>query len=106
MPNIIEIQQSIRRSQDMPKQAAYLVSKKLDITVVEAEYLNLFSTASYRAIFYHRTLKDSRGEPVKCRVNGKCKLWKTRPADFRLPVKYGLYDCFYITPENASEWTS
>jgi hypothetical protein len=32
------------------------------------------------------------GREVRVRVNGKCKTWKTRPAEFRLPVKYGLYE--------------
>lgn len=41
---------------------------------------------------------------IRCRVNGKCKTWKTRPNDFRLPVKYGLRECFYITPDNAADW--
>ena len=50
------------------------------------------------------SLKDSRGNPVKCRANGKCKVWKTRPEEFKLPVKYGIHVYFYITHENASEW--
>lgn len=58
----------------------------------------------YRQNFYHQTLRDSRGFPVVCRINGKCKTWKTRLDDFRLPVKYGLKECFYITPFNAHEW--
>lgn len=33
--------------------------------------------------------------------NGRCQTWKTRPDDFRKPVKYGLYDYSAITPENA-----
>ena len=56
--------------------------------------------------FSHVTLKDSRGNPVVCRANGKCQTWKTRPNDFKLPVKYGLYQYFYITPENADEWVA
>ena len=56
--------------------------------------------------FFHVTLKDSRGNPVVCRATGKCKTWKTRVADFKLPVKYGLYQSFYITPENAHEWVA
>ena len=36
------------------------------------------------------------------RANGKCKTWKTRPNDFRLPIKYGFYGpCDYITSSNA-----
>lgn len=39
-----------------------------------------------------------------CRVTGACKTWKTRPADFRLPVKYGLRDSSAITPSDAGNW--
>lgn len=47
----------------------------------------------------------SRGKVIRARVNGKCQIWKTRPTVFKLPMKYGLKECFYITPaENASEW--
>ena len=59
----------------------------------------------YRQEFHHVTLKNADGTPVRCRVNGKCKTWKTRPTEFRLPVKYGLRQCFYIDETNADEWT-
>ncbi len=62
------------------------------------------TTVTYGDIFHHKTAKNADGTPVRARVNGKCKTWKTRPDDFRLPVKYGLRDCFYITPENAGDW--
>lgn len=58
-----------------------------------------------RTTLYHREVKNADGSAARCRVNGKCKTWKTRPDDFSLPVKYGLRDCFYITPENAHEWS-
>jgi len=58
----------------------------------------------YRNTLYHKTLRNSDGSAVRCRVNGKCKTWVTRPHDFRLPVKHGLYQCFYITPDNAKDW--
>lgn len=61
-------------------------------------------SSNYRDEFHHKTLKNSDGTPVRCRVNGKCKIWKTRPAEFRLPVKYGLKECFYIDETNANEW--
>lgn len=35
------------------------------------------------------------------RANGKCKTWRTRPEEFKLPVKHGLYSFGYITHENA-----
>jgi hypothetical protein len=62
-------------------------------------------TLTYRDNLVHATLKDSRGEPVRCRVNGACKVWKTRPEEFKLPVKHGLYTCFYVTERNAAEWS-
>ena len=54
--------------------------------------------------FEHVTLKGSDGKPVRCRAMGACKTWKTRPNEFKLPVKYGLYQSFYITQDNAGEW--
>lgn len=38
---------------------------------------------------------------VRCRPNGAVKTWKTRPGEFRLPIKHGLRDCAYITQSNA-----
>jgi len=60
--------------------------------------------ADYRQTFEHINLKNSDKTPVRCRVNGKCKTWKTRPDEFKLPVKHGLRQCFYITEVNAHEW--
>ena len=62
--------------------------------------------SQYRQEFHHITEKNSDGTPARCRVNGACKVWKTRPDEFRLPVKHGLKLCFYITLENASEWVT
>jgi hypothetical protein len=60
--------------------------------------------AHYRQEFHHKTLRNSDKTPVRCRVNGKCRTWKTRPDEFELPVKYGLKECFYINQRNADEW--
>jgi hypothetical protein len=62
--------------------------------------------AKRRQIFHHVTLKNADGTPARCRVNGKCKTWKTRPNEFSLPVKYGLKECFYITEVNAASWAT
>ena len=36
------------------------------------------------------------------RVNGKCKLWKTMPDRFQLPIKHGFYGpYYYVTEQNA-----
>ena len=53
---------------------------------------------------YHATRRNADGTATRAKVNGQCKTWKTRPDEFRLPVKHGLYDCFYITESNAAEW--
>ncbi len=57
--------------------------------------------------FYHRTQKYARSdEPLQARRNGRTRVWKRRPGYFEIPVKYGLKQCFYITPENAAEWSA
>jgi hypothetical protein len=58
-------------------------------------------TANY---FIHRSLKRSSGAPLIARRNGKTKTWKRQPGKFMIPVKYGLYDCFYITDKDADDW--
>jgi hypothetical protein len=60
---------------------------------------------TYRTELYHKTLKDSRKAPLRARVNGQCKTWKTRPDEWQLPMKHGLRTCFYITQSNAHEWS-
>ena len=55
--------------------------------------------------FWHRSQRNADGTPVRCRVNGKLKTWKTRPGSFRLPVKHGIKRCFYLTPENITHWS-
>ena len=36
--------------------------------------------------FEHVTVKNKDGTPARCRAMGKCKVWKTRPDEFKLPV--------------------
>lgn len=38
------------------------------------------------------------------RLNGACQVWKTRPKEFRLPVKYGMRDYSAITHLNGDEF--
>lgn len=38
---------------------------------------------------------------VACRTNGATKVWKTRPTEFRLPIKYGMYEHNYLSDSNA-----
>lgn len=62
----------------------------------------------YRQELQHNTLKNHDGTPMRCRVNGKCKTWKSKAfeTEFELPVKHGLRNCFYITLRNAGEWNT
>lgn len=41
---------------------------------------------------------------TRVRPSGKCQVWKTRPDEFKLPVKYGMYESSYITHRDASDW--
>lgn len=36
------------------------------------------------------------------RRNGETQTWKTRPDDFRTPIKHGLYRYGQLTQDNAS----
>lgn len=62
------------------------------------------SSLQYRQTIYHKTEKNADGTKLRARVNGQLKTWKTRPGEFRLPVKYGLKTCFYLTPGNVGDW--
>ena len=38
------------------------------------------------------------------RRNGATKTWKTRPNEFSVPIKYGLYQYSYLTQDNAEQF--
>lgn len=38
------------------------------------------------------------------RRSGQTKTWITRPKDFRVPVKYGLYQHGYVVAQHAQDW--
>lgn len=54
--------------------------------------------------FEHKTLKNRDGSPLRARRNGKTRLWVRSPEKFLIPVKYGLYDYFYIDQQNSNDW--
>lgn len=64
-------------------------------------------TALTASHFYSRahTYKDGV-RPIEVRRNGATKTWKTRPGEFRIPVKYGMYQYFYITDKDAADWST
>ncbi len=61
----------------------------------------------YQALTAQRFHEDATCTPARAatwRRNGATQTWKTRPYDFRIPVKYGLYDYFQITETNADQF--
>ena len=51
----------------------------------------------YGDILHHVSDKNADGTPQRWRVNGKVKVWKTRPNEVKVPLKYGLYRYDYLT---------
>ena len=45
--------------------------------------------------------KNADGTPVRWRVNGATKVWKTRPGHFRVPLKHGMWDYDYVDQDTA-----
>lgn len=41
---------------------------------------------------------------VRVRASGALRTWKTRPGEFRLPVKHGLRESGAITHDNAGDF--
>ena len=41
---------------------------------------------------------------TRVRQSGSMKTWKTRPNDFHLPVKYGMYESAWIDQDNAGQF--
>lgn len=48
-------------------------------------------------ILYHVLNHNSDGSPQRWRVNGAVKTWVTRPNEVKVPIKYGIYTCDYLT---------
>jgi len=55
-------------------------------------------------IIYESDAYNADGSQRRWRINGMVKTWKTRPKEFRVPIKYGLYDYNYLTHINASRF--
>ena len=44
---------------------------------------------------------NTDGTPQRWRVNGKCHTWKTRPDEFKVPLKHGLRSYGYLNNQTA-----
>jgi len=53
---------------------------------------------------YHTAARNADGTPVRARVTGKVKTWKTRPECACVPMKHGLRDSFYIDELGIDHW--
>ena len=60
--------------------------------------------AGHGQIFFHKHARNADQTAVRVRVSGRCKVWKTRPKEFRLPVKYGLYQSLAITDQTCDDF--
>lgn len=56
------------------------------------------------SVLYHTEARNRDGTPQRWRVNGQPKLWKTRPKEFMLPVKHGMYTYNRVTEINCHEF--
>ena len=65
------------------------------ITIEQAKQLK------HGDILYHVTQRNADGSAQRWRVNGAVKLWKTRPDEFKVPLKYGLYQYAYLDNDTA-----
>ena len=60
--------------------------------------------STHGQVFYHRYARNADYTAVRVRVTGKCKTWKMRPGEFRLPVKYGLRQSLAITDQTCEDF--
>lgn len=62
---------------------------------------DIFYKVNRNTVFAMNDERNADGSHVRWRINGKMKTWKTRPDDYKIPVKHGLRDYGYITPKNV-----
>lgn len=54
---------------------------------------------------HHNTLKNCDGKTCQVfKINGKVKLWKTKPYQFQIPIKRGLREYYYLTENNCDQF--
>lgn len=56
---------------------------------------------SFQTWFIPNGLTKALDKPRNWRRNGKTKVWKTRPDEFKIPIKHGMYSYGYIDNTNA-----
>lgn len=67
--------------------------------------IQIFKNLRHGQMLYSNTHCQNNGkDPLRVRVTGKVQTWKTRPEEFKVPVKHGLRDSGYITHLNHMHW--
>lgn len=69
------------------------------LTLEEAKALRTGTTI----YMINHTNRD--GSPVRWKVNGAVKTWKTKPDLVQVPLKHGLRDYGYLTQDNLGEFS-
>lgn len=87
-----------------PENYLHQVADQIDKDAREGKLTR--QTAMTARNFWHRTATYKNGiTPIEVRRNGATKTWKRQPDKFKIPVKYGMYEFFYITDADAAEWS-
>lgn len=66
--------------------------------------VNPKTVAQYQ-IIYHKTERNADGTAARAKVTS-IKTWKTRPNEFQIGWKHGMYAYGTIGPHNADQWTT
>ena len=81
------------------------VNNPQGITKLQAQALRYGQELHYTGRHECQRIEGPRGgitlKLTRVRVSGATQTWKTRPAEFRVPVKHGLYESGEITHRNA-----
>ena len=85
-----------------------MVTKEQAMTAtrfIQIAKLDLEPRINYGSMLVTMEKKSDRiiplAKPNNWRASGKCKTWVSRPEEFKLPIKCGLYESSYLTHENA-----
>lgn len=52
----------------------------------------------------HSKIRGWQNKPLRFKVNGNVKTWKTDPNRVRVPLKHGLCEYGYLTEDNLQDF--
>mgnify|MGYP007070563745 CR=1 FL=1 len=84
---------------EAPKEAPKTNPHGRAITLKQAKALK------YGDRIYHRRLKNRDGSPMRFKVNGKPRTWKTRPDEVVVPLKHGMFQYLSIHEGELKDFT-